>query len=119
MHRRRSLRISAPFPGTRRSCQPAPWLPPIAVLDRRFPCELRQDRAPLALLLPPLIETSPANDLPIVRDERDAGKHQLVELRGLEMVDFADMLRRMRELEADALAMSAGGKAPALDHGDL
>ena len=31
--------------------------------------------------------------------------------------DLADMLCRMRELEADALAMPAGRKAPALDDG--
>ena len=36
-----------------------------------------------------------------------------------EMVDFADMFGGMGELEADALAMPAGWKAPAFDHRDL
>jgi hypothetical protein len=40
-------------------------------------------------------------------------------MRLLELIDFADMLGRMRELEGDTLAMPAGWKAPALDHGDL
>jgi len=40
-------------------------------------------------------------------------------MRLIEMIDLADMLGCMGELEADALAMPAGGKAPALDHGDL
>jgi hypothetical protein len=40
-------------------------------------------------------------------------------MRLFEMVDLADMLARMGELEADALAMPAGWKAPALDHRDL
>ena len=40
-------------------------------------------------------------------------------MRLLEMVDLADMLRRMGELEADALAMPAGRKPAALDHRDL
>jgi hypothetical protein len=35
------------------------------------------------------------------------------------MIDLADMPGRMGELEADALAMPAGRKAPALDHRDL
>jgi hypothetical protein len=35
------------------------------------------------------------------------------------MVDLADMLGCMGELEADALAMPAGWKAPALDYGHL
>jgi hypothetical protein len=39
--------------------------------------------------------------------------------RILEMVDLADMLRRMGEFEADALAMAAGRETPALDHRDL
>ena len=37
-------------------------------------------------------------------------------MRLLEMVDLADMLGRMRELETDALAMPAGREAPAPDH---
>ena len=40
-------------------------------------------------------------------------------MRLLEMIDFADMLGGMGELEADALAMAARRKAAALDHGDL
>jgi hypothetical protein len=40
-------------------------------------------------------------------------------MRLLEMVDLADMLGRMGGLEADALAMPAGWKAPALDYGHL
>src|SRR5260370_25546594 len=40
-------------------------------------------------------------------------------MRLLEMVDLADMLRRMGELEADPLAMPAGRKPAALDHRDL
>jgi hypothetical protein len=38
-------------------------------------------------------------------------------MRLLEMVDLADMPGGMGELEADALAMPAGRKAAALDHG--
>ena len=40
-------------------------------------------------------------------------------MRLLEMVDLADMLGRMRELETDALAMPAGREAPAPDHRHL
>jgi hypothetical protein len=40
-------------------------------------------------------------------------------MRLLEVIDLADMLGCMRELEADALAMTAGRKAPAFDEGDL
>src|SRR5438034_389668 len=40
-------------------------------------------------------------------------------MRLFEMIDLADMPGRMSELEADALAMAAGRKAPALYHGDL
>jgi hypothetical protein len=40
-------------------------------------------------------------------------------MRFFEVVDLADMLGRVGELEAHALAMSAGRKTPALDHGDL
>ena len=39
-------------------------------------------------------------------------------MRLLKVIDFVDMLGRVRELETDALAMPAGRKAPALDHGD-
>ena len=35
----------------------------------------------------------------------------------VEMIDFADMLGRMGELEAYALAMPAGRETPAFDHG--
>jgi hypothetical protein len=35
------------------------------------------------------------------------------------MVDLSDMLGRMGELEADALAMPAGWKPPTFDHRDL
>jgi hypothetical protein len=38
-------------------------------------------------------------------------------MRLLEVIDLADMLRRMAELEADAFAMPARRKAPAFDHG--
>jgi hypothetical protein len=38
-------------------------------------------------------------------------------VRFLGVINFADMLHRMRELETDALPMPAGRKAPA--HGDL
>jgi hypothetical protein len=37
-------------------------------------------------------------------------------MRLLEVIDFADMLSRMGELEADAFAMPAGRKAPAFDN---
>src|SRR5258706_16291978 len=40
-------------------------------------------------------------------------------MRLFEMIGLADMLRRMGELEADALAMPAGRETPALDHRDL
>jgi hypothetical protein len=40
-------------------------------------------------------------------------------MRLLEMVDLADMLRRMGKLETDALAVPAGRETPAFNHGDL
>jgi hypothetical protein len=40
-------------------------------------------------------------------------------VRFLGVINFADILHRMRELETDALPMPAGRKAPAVDHGDL
>src|SRR5580693_3903698 len=40
-------------------------------------------------------------------------------MRLFEVVDLADMLRRVGELKADALAMPAGRKAAAVDHRDL
>jgi hypothetical protein len=40
-------------------------------------------------------------------------------MRLLEVIDFADMLCRVRELEGDALAMAAGRKAAAFDHRHL
>ena len=40
-------------------------------------------------------------------------------MRLLEVIDLTDMLGRMAELRADALAMPAGRKAPALDHRHL
>ena len=40
-------------------------------------------------------------------------------MRLLEVIDLADMPGGMGELETDALAMPAGRKAAALDHGDL
>src|ERR1700751_4353092 len=40
-------------------------------------------------------------------------------MRLLEMVDLADMLGRMGDLERDALAMPAGRAAPTLDHRHL
>src|SRR5690242_7220289 len=40
-------------------------------------------------------------------------------MRLFEMIDLADMPGRMRELEPDAFAMTAGRKAPALDHRHL
>src|SRR5437016_3150648 len=55
------------------------------------------------------------------RPRHAGGRKKLLRrrMRLLEMVDLADMLRCMGELKADALAMSAGRKAPALDHRDL
>jgi hypothetical protein len=40
-------------------------------------------------------------------------------MRLFEMIDLADMLCSMSELEPDPLAMPAGWKAPALDHRHL
>jgi len=40
-------------------------------------------------------------------------------MRLLEMVDLADVFGCMGELKTDAVAMTAGRKTPALDHGDL
>lgn len=40
-------------------------------------------------------------------------------MRLLEMIDLADMLRRVAELETDALAMRASWKAPAFEYGHL
>jgi hypothetical protein len=40
-------------------------------------------------------------------------------MRLVEVVDFADMLGRMGQLEADTPAMPAGREAPALDDGHL
>jgi hypothetical protein len=40
-------------------------------------------------------------------------------VRLLEVIDLADMLRRMRQLEADALTIPAGRKLTTLDHRHL
>jgi hypothetical protein len=40
-------------------------------------------------------------------------------MRLLELVDLADMLRRVREPEADALSVRAGRETPALDRRNL
>src|ERR1700730_17729148 len=62
----------------------------------------------------------PALDLPATgRAMPETGKRLLRRrMRLFEMIDLPDMLRRMGEREADALAMPAGWKPAALDNRD-
>ena len=62
----------------------------------------------------------PALDLPATgRAMPETGKRLLRRrMRLFEIIDLADMLRRMGEREADALAMPAGRKPAALDNRD-